>query len=154
MTKLPSDDELRDAFWTGYAAASWGEKEVSGMRACAVLAIARMNERAASPEPSANERRLRRLLCIVKHGRSAYMDDGEAQDSSAHPSIDYLRDSLDEIEAKWRLRASATLTAPEPSEAEVAAAMASLYRAMEPAAWPSEDEITDALRAAAAARGK
>lgn len=52
MTKLPSDDELRDAFWTGYAAASWGEKEVSGMRACAVLAIARMNERAASPEPS------------------------------------------------------------------------------------------------------
>ncbi|MBP6564349.1 MAG: hypothetical protein KA200_01925 [Burkholderiales bacterium] len=106
----------------------------------------------AAPEPSANERRLRRLLCIVKHGRSAYMDDGEAQDSSAHPSIDYLRDSLDEIEAKWRLRASATLTAPEPSEAEVAAAMASLHRAMEPAAWPSEDEITDALRAAAAAR--
>lgn len=52
MTKLPSDDELRDAFWTGYAAASWGEKEVSGMRACAVLAIARMNERAAAPEPS------------------------------------------------------------------------------------------------------
>lgn len=89
MTKLPSDDELRDAFWTGYAAASWGEKEVSGMRACAVLAIARMNERAASPEPS---------------------------------------------------------------EAEVAAAMASLHRAMEPAAWPSEDEVTDALRAAAAAR--
>lgn len=42
--------------------------------------------------------------------------------------------------------------APEPSEAEVAAAMASLHRAMEPAAWPSEDEITDALRAAAAAR--
>ncbi len=42
--------------------------------------------------------------------------------------------------------------APEPSEAEVAAAMASLYRAMEPAAWPSEDEVTDALRAAAAAR--
>lgn len=112
-----------------------------------------LNGPPAAPEPSANERRLRRLLCIVKHGRSAYMDDGEAQDSSAHPSIDYLRDSLDEIEAKWRLRASATLTAPEPSEAEVAAAMASLYRAMEPAAWPSEDEVTDALRAAVAARG-
>lgn len=106
----------------------------------------------SAPEPSANERRLRRLLCIVKHGRSAYMDDGEAQDSSAHPSIDYLRDSLDEIEAKWRQRASAPPPTPEPSEAEVAAAMASLYRAMEPAAWPSEDEVTDALRAAAAAR--
>ncbi|MBP9032604.1 MAG: DUF551 domain-containing protein [Pseudomonadales bacterium] len=108
----------------------------------------------AAPEPSANERRLRRLLCIARHGRSAYTDDGEASDCSGHPSIDYLRDSLDEIEAKWRLRASATLTAPEPSEAEVAAAMASLHRAMEPAAWPSEDEITDALRAAAAARGE
>lgn len=43
-------------------------------------------------------------------------------------------------------------SAPEPSEAEVAAAMASLHRDMEPAAWPSEDEVTDALRAAAAAR--
>lgn len=43
---------------------------------------------------------------------------------------------------------------PEPSEAEVAAAMASLHRDMEPAAWPSEDEVTDALRAAAAARGR
>ena len=106
----------------------------------------------AEVEPSATERRLRRLLCLVKHGRSAYMDDGEAQDSSVHPSIDYLRDSLDEIEAKWRQRASAPPPTPEPSEAEVAAAMASLYRAMEPAAWPSEDEVTDALRAAAAAR--
>lgn len=118
------------------------------MRAYARAALA------ARAEPSADERRLRRLLCIARHGRSAYTDDGEASDCSGHPSIDYLRDSLDEIEAKWRLRASATLTAPEPSEAEVAAAMASLYRAMEPAAWPSEDEVTDALRAAAAARGK
>jgi hypothetical protein len=44
---LPSDDELRDAFWTGHAAAAWGEKEVSGMRACAALAVAKMNEHTA-----------------------------------------------------------------------------------------------------------
>lgn len=62
MTKLPSDDELRDAFWTGYAAASWGEKEVSGMRACAALAIARMNERATPPALHEAVDILRKLL--------------------------------------------------------------------------------------------
>lgn len=57
--------------------------------------------------PSEDERRLRRWLCAARHGRSAYMDDGEASDCSAHPFIDYLRDSIDEIEAKWRQRAAA-----------------------------------------------
>lgn len=79
----------------------------------------------AHPAPSDIERRLRRMLCAAKHGRRAYMDDGEASDSSAHPSIDYLRDSLDEIEAKWRQRAAlaeGVKPAPsEPSKAMVAA---------------------------------
>ncbi len=65
MMKLPSDDELRDAFWTGYAAASWGEKEVSGMRACAALAIARMNERATPP--AMHEAARMALDAIVRH---------------------------------------------------------------------------------------
>lgn len=43
-------------------------------------------------------------------------------------------------------------SAPEPSEAEVEAAMASLHRDMEPAARPSEDEVVAALRAAAKVR--
>lgn len=59
-----------------------------------------------------DELRLRRLLCIARHGRSAYLDDGEASDASEHPSIDYLRDSLDEIEAKWMQRARAKVDAP------------------------------------------
>lgn len=72
MTKLPSDDELRDAFWTGYAAASWGEKEVSGMRACAALAIARMNERATPP--AMHEAAIRGALDILA-GQLAAMDE-------------------------------------------------------------------------------
>jgi hypothetical protein len=69
-------------------------------------------------------------------------------------------DGVDQNTADWHIRGLRAVAAlvkaeqpqPEPSEAEVAAAMASLHRDMEPAAWPSEDEVTDALRAAAAAR--
>ncbi|MBP6564011.1 MAG: hypothetical protein KA200_00200 [Burkholderiales bacterium] len=46
------------------------------------------------------------------------MDDGEASDASEHPSIDYLRDSLDEIEAKWMQRARAKVDAPPATSAE------------------------------------
>ncbi|NMU89048.1 hypothetical protein HGQ98_04020 [Achromobacter ruhlandii] len=57
--------------------------------------------------PVADEQRLRRMLCVQYAGALAYMDDGEAQDARAMPIIDFLRDSLDEIERKMRLRASA-----------------------------------------------
>lgn len=67
------------------------------------------------------------------------------------PDVCQLRGKCDHYSTDW-LRVAPPPSAPAPSEAEVAAAMASLYRAMEPAAWPSEDEVTDALRAAAAAR--
>lgn len=52
---------------------------------------------------SATERRLRRMLCASRHPM-AYMDDGEASDSSASPFIDYMRDSLDTIDAKMLQR--------------------------------------------------
>ena len=124
---------------------------------------------AAEPsEASANERRLRRLLCAARHRHSAYMDDGEASDCSVHPSIDYLRDSLDEIEAKWRMRASATPAAPtEPGEAQDAARYRWLrdseegvefrdgrgrWRADCPSGADLDAAIDAALRAAAAAR--
>lgn len=45
-------------------------------------------------------RRLRRMLCVASCS-GAYMDDGEAQDNSA--GIDYLRDSLDQIQTKKSL---------------------------------------------------
>lgn len=49
------------------------------------------------------ERRLRRMLCLQRHGVSAYMDDGEATfggDKFQRPT-DYLRESLDSIEQAW-----------------------------------------------------
>ena len=47
------------------------------------------------PVLSEAERRLRRMLCIAT-AQQPYMDDGEAADCL----IDYMRDSLDDIEAK------------------------------------------------------
>lgn len=74
---------------------------------------------------------------------------GAAAESNAST---HVQERLTLLAYRAMLAAAPPPAAPEPSEAEVAAAMASLYRAMEPAAWPSEDEVTDALRAAAAAR--
>lgn len=47
-----------------------------------------------------DNKELRRHLCAARAGYLAYMDDGEAQDNSVHPCIDYLRDSLKDINAK------------------------------------------------------
>ncbi|WP_235203828.1 hypothetical protein, partial [Bordetella bronchiseptica] len=59
---------------------------------------------ALASAPVADERRLRRMLCAQYAGSLAYMDDGEAQDARAMPVIDFLRDPLDEIERKMRVR--------------------------------------------------
>ena len=93
MTKLPSDDELRDAFWTGYAAASWGEKEVSGMRACAALAIARMNERATPP--AMHEAARMALAHIRWHSFGACRTEGwDGPPPTAREAADALVDAL------------------------------------------------------------
>ncbi len=52
-------------------------------------------------------RELRRAWCIAYAGLAAYMDDGEAQDSRALPTIDFMRDSIATIRAKMLKRASA-----------------------------------------------
>lgn len=96
MTKLPSDDELRDAFWTGYAAASWGEKEVSGMRACAALAIARMNER-ATPSALHEAARMAMLYAIdVLSNAEIALPPVDARDGETvtHEHIDRAIDAL------------------------------------------------------------
>lgn len=59
---------------------------------------------------SATERRLRRLLCSV-YASGAYMDDGEAHDSSVLPSIDFMRMPIDEIEKLMYRRATQKLEA-------------------------------------------
>lgn len=51
------------------------------------------------PPMTPEVRRLRRLLCIATADQP-YMDDGEAQDRG----IDFMRDSVEEIEAKLRER--------------------------------------------------
>ena len=48
--------------------------------------------------------RLRRMLCACYAGRLAYMDDGEVQDNRTHPLIDFLRDTLDDIESAMQQR--------------------------------------------------
>lgn len=55
-------------------------------------------------------RELRRLLCVTIAGSKAYMDDGEAQDSSVLPFIDFMRDPVDRIEAALRERQIRILT--------------------------------------------
>lgn len=60
---------------------------------------------------------LRRMLCAVYAGFSAYADDGECQDNSAYPHIDFLRDRPEQIEAKMRERAFARVANLQTKEA-------------------------------------
>ena len=59
--------------------------------------------------------RLRTLLAFAYAGPALYRDDGELQDGRAHPTIDFRRDSVDEIERKMGDRASVAL-APVPQQ--------------------------------------
>lgn len=73
---------------------------------------AALSAAAAAPvEMSDDEKRLRRLFCARVSGALAYMDDGEAQDGSAEPFIDFLRDGVEEIERKLRERGIRTMQA-------------------------------------------
>lgn len=53
---------------------------------------------------------LRRLLAYAYSGASLYTDDGELQDGN-FPVIDYLRDTVDEIESKIQKRGRAKIEA-------------------------------------------
>jgi archaellum component FlaC len=48
----------------------------------------------------AENKDLREMLAISAAGINLYHDDGELQDNSEHPPIDYLRDSAEEIRFK------------------------------------------------------
>lgn len=50
-------------------------------------------------------RRLRKMLCQAHAGHLGYYDDGCAQDNRENPAIDFMKDSLDDIEKSMRLRA-------------------------------------------------
>lgn len=56
---------------------------------------------------------LRDLLCSAHAGALAYRDDGEMQDNTVHPFIDFKRDTPEQILAALRRRAEAALAGRE-----------------------------------------
>ncbi|WP_088146977.1 hypothetical protein [Achromobacter denitrificans] len=105
-----TDDEIVAAI---AVSANFDESDAAAWRPES-LALGRAIESALLSKlraPVADERRLRRMLCAQYAGALAYMDDGEAQDARAMPVIDFLRDSLDEIERKMRERRPADVLA-------------------------------------------
>lgn len=63
--------------------------------------------RQTPPAQPQAERELRKVLCVTYAGALAYMDDGEAQDSRANPTIDFMRDTPAEIRQKMQQRSLA-----------------------------------------------
>lgn len=62
------------------------------------------------------ELQLRRMLCLA-YAKQPYLDDGELQDNSAHPPIDFKRYSVDEIEAAMQARVGAAFEQVAAQEA-------------------------------------
>ena len=56
-------------------------------------------------------RELRVMLALLHGDASLYHDDGELQDNSAQPFIDWKRNSIDEIQVKLLERTAARLAA-------------------------------------------
>lgn len=50
---------------------------------------------------------LRKLLAVAYSGVHLYSDDGELQDNRTQPFIDFYRDSIEEIKAKFEKRCCA-----------------------------------------------
>lgn len=77
---------------------------------------------AEGDEMPRSEQVLRRLLAYRCAGSNLYADDGELQDNTAHPLIDFKRDTVDTIECKLGERTRAVLAANpvagSPAEAE------------------------------------
>ena len=49
-------------------------------------------------------KKFREFVAMLYAGSDLYHDDGELQDNSKHPHIDFKRDSVDEIKRKMRER--------------------------------------------------
>ncbi len=68
--------------------------------------------RKANDDQARDIRHLRRIACLahVRDLNHLYHDDGELQDTSAEPRIDWMHDPVDEIERKLTERGLAALT--------------------------------------------
>ena len=81
--------------------------ELASMRQCFDAADReRSGLRDRAERAEAENRALRRLLAVRVSGASLYTDDGELQDNSQHPCIDYYFDSPAEIHRKLQERAA------------------------------------------------
>lgn len=79
-----------------------------------VLGLPPTNQKCSQRE-SGDEQKLRRMLAFAYSGAGTlYGDDGELNDCSTRPFIDYLRMSVDEIEQAIRQRGEAALKAVKP----------------------------------------
>lgn len=95
---------------------------------------------ALAAQPTDETKSLRRLLCITYAGARAYMDDGEAQDSSTYPFIDFMRDSVELIHQKMQRRSLEALAAqPAPTVKDVISA------AKEAGIYPANSDTHDML---------
>ena len=72
-------------------------------------------------QPERGERALRQLLALWYSGPGLlYTDDGELQDNSKHPCIDFLRDSPETLAEKMRERAQPAITDARVAQLEAA----------------------------------
>lgn len=107
-----------------------------------VKTISELKERIAQIE--AENQQLRRNWCTSYAGASAYTDDGEAQDNRDLPTIDFLRDSVPDIEDKMQrrgLKQLAERSRPALSDEQVLQIAAAAY------------DCRDAIRRAERAHG-
>lgn len=104
------------------------------------------------------DRLLRQLLCLT-YCAYPYLDDGELQDNTDHPTIDFLRDSAEEIQRKMRVRSLRKINArPAPpaksaianAETEMIEKVSLLYSTYEAVMQLQEASWSDGLLAAEA----
>ena len=84
-----------------------------------------------------SEDELRVMLALSYAGTHLYTDDGELQDSSVFPHIDFKRDSVSAIKDKMAERARRWA---QEHQAEIAAALATLKPKTEEEKWQDEAE--------------
>lgn len=77
-----------------------------------------VSQRSDGMPTSKTERDLRRMLCIARHGGSAYMDDGEASfcGDKYYRSIDYMRESIESIRQAWYDAGVKRLSGAQPEQ--------------------------------------
>lgn len=101
-----ADSPIHD-LWVAY---QWGRADL-------------LAEQQAHPpaQPERGERALRQLLALWYSGPGLlYTDDGELQDNSKHPCIDFLRDSPETLAEKMRERAQPAITDARVAQLEAA----------------------------------